>query len=60
MVVPVFSMPIKQILKTPKKITVVTNKLKAEATLGAMRGQLLNTFYLSESVASKILILLKH
>ena len=53
-------MPIKQILKTPKKITVVTNKLKAEATLGAMRGQLLNTFYLSESVASKILILLKH
>ncbi|MCT6892664.1 MAG: sugar-binding transcriptional regulator [Bombilactobacillus mellifer] len=58
--IPVFSMPIKQILKTPKKITVVTNKLKAEATLGAMRGQLLNTFYLSESVASKILILLKH
>lgn len=56
--VPVFSMPLTQILQTPRRITVVTNKFKAKAALGAMRGQLLNTFYLSESVASTIIDLM--
>lgn len=53
--IPVFSIPLEQILAIPRRISVVTNKFKTEATLGAIRGNLLNTLYLSESVANKII-----
>ncbi|BDR59090.1 sugar-binding transcriptional regulator [Xylocopilactobacillus apicola] len=53
--VPVFSIPIDQIMATNRRVAVVADKLKTEATLGAIRGNLLNTLYLSESVASKII-----
>lgn len=53
--VPVFGFPIEQIIATPRRIAVITDKSKTMAALGAIRGNLLNNIYMSETIASKIM-----
>ena len=51
----VFGLPLEQILATPRRIGIVKNKFKKEATLGALRANIFTDLIISETLARFIL-----
>lgn len=56
---PTFGLSLEQILDVPTRIGVSNSKFKAEAVLGALRGDFFTHFFIDEKSALKILSLLK-